>query len=981
MALVTKEITSLTGGVSRQPYDSRNPAQVEEATNTLFDPADGATKRPPSEYQGSTSNISRSSVRHVHTYNRDSYERYNVVINNESGTNTVRVFRATDGLEYNVTQTGTYLDQGNGTDFQMLTLGDTTIVTNKDVGVSMENAVTDKDSLRAIFALNRPPTSADGSSAPNLYWVDGYNSEGLMWSVPIAKEDFGAGGPDGLDPWDGYGQQTMQTKVSEYLRKFSLHWNRVGVPRQQTTRWIHNANGLQEAARIFTGDTYWAANPQSAWAIQQYNLGANLPLLYVSPTPSTTLGQQNDNEIYPMNSQWYNATDHGAVYGVLSADQASQQVIYPGNDQTYGYNYNLYAYSNAWYWHPPNGSEQYILGEYSYTDSSLLNPNTPDTNWNVVDGLPATLNGEPNPYRDEILKCEIGSAGVMFTNLAGPRVEQLPADCEDGFRTRMQGDETVDSDDYYLVFQKDLGAWVETRAPEIVHDFDQTTMPHVLNRILDNTDPNGIRFEFGPANAGNTNFNGRLVGDEKSAPQPSFVGQKITGLTYFKGRLGLISAGSVVLSEVNQPFNMWPTSVMTLKNSDAVDLEVALGEGNVSNLFSGTATEAGLVLYDRFSQHLLRAEDGQAFGPRTASIDTISRYPVSEDANPQFIGDKIFWPTDTSVSSKFWEYSLERSGGEAVDIAAHVDQYLPSGFGHVCGSRNHNMITGWSDSEPSSLYIYNFMFGDRTRLQAAWSKWTFGGELIHTYFIDDDLYLLIERDGVVNVEKIDVSNPTGAAGFPVCLDSRIKITPSAGFYQATYVSSQNNTIFTRVNPAYSNSTQNYDMTTKVIVAGENTPWPGRIFEGTAAGNQVLVSGNLIPNGDEVFYFGESYTQSIELSRFILASERTQYREAKTYSDGRTQLKTLAVSFSEAGPFSISHNVGGDVYEQSHTPELIDSGFSDPPLSYDGIFKTDIGGRNTETTTTFTNTSPIPTTITGLRYEVQYHTRGNRGGRF
>lgn len=1030
MALVNKEITSLTGGVSRQPYDSRNPAQVQEATNTIFDPAKGATKRPPSQYKGSVSNISKATVQHSHTYNRDAYERYNIFINQESGSNKIRVFRASDGLEFPVTQTGTYLDQQNGNDFEMMTLGDTTLVVNKEVPVQMENTVTDKNFLRACFALTRVPTNTTGGVA-NALWIEGHNqAEGLMWTTQIHGDDWtnppSQFGAFAYAPWPSSGNPTSgttQNQITEYLKRFCWFWNRDLPPHPNPAGTWTQYPQLAYRSRVLsnnrpgentTGVIHWERNTNSRYHIEAVNLGSGDVLnqgintrggIEITDTYQTI--PPGDDEYFSYSGVWYNATDHGSNYGLIwpheivgnALEGANAYTILDVNSYSVGdpvFNLSTYkptqnAYSTAWYWHEPKGTSTFIIGEYSYTDNTKLHPNTPLqadmalseirlSAWNTVDGLPELLNGEPNPYRDEILRYSDTNSGTIFTSLAGPPVEMLPALCEDGFRTKMVGDSSVDAESYYLKFSAADEAWVETRGGGIVHAFDTSTMPHVLNRILDNTAPNGIRFEFGPGTSGATQWAERQAGDAGSAPEPSIVGKTISGFTYFKGRLALIAGGSVVLSEINRPFNLWPTSVMTYKDSDPMDLEIAVGEGNVVNLFAGTSTEAGLVLFDRFSQHLLRAENGQPFGPRTASIDTISRYPTARESIPQFIGDRMFWTTSSSTSSKLWEFQLSNAAGAAIDVSNHVDQYLPANLSNIVGSKNNDIVTGWSDGDPTTLYIYKFYFSESTRLQAAWSKWVFNGNLVHTYFIDDDFYICIDRNGVINIEMIDMSNPTEAVGFPVCLDSRVKVETTGGLLNSTYVSSQDKTIFSRVNPAYGNSTYDYDLTTKTIVAGENTPWPGRIFEGTVVGNQVLLSGNLIPNGNEVFYLGESYSQKIELSRFVLATERTQYREARTYSDGRTQLKTLAVQYSSAGPFTISHDVGGDVYEQSHTPELIDSGFGDLPIDTDGIFKTDIGGRNTETVTTFKNDSPIPTTITGLRYEVQYHARGSRGGR-
>lgn len=948
MALINKEISSLVGGVSRQPPENRSESMVENATNTLFDPSAGATKRPPFEYLGSCDTVNATDVKFVHTYDRDDTEQYNIVIQTESGANKVRVYNAKTGFEYNTTTSGSYL--GTGSNFKALTLGDTTIITNQDVTTQMSTTPTAPYPLKAIFSLNTVPTASDGSGAPAVLWLKGFNSTSQVWTIPINVADLAWFSTS--DSGNVYGSSTVQTKtnasrISNFFATMADLLNMIALgPNADTQR------------PVSTGDVFWFLNPNSSKAINSYNrdsvnnanynqynlsAGNETPNTGTFPTNGTILGDP-----------WYTAAEVGVDYGVRRSGWAT----------------NVYA--TAWVWNY-NAGKSFMTAQYGYTADGF-----------AFDGIPRLLNGEKNPHRDEIFEMDLGSDGVVFTTESGPPITKLPAECEHDFITKMRGDDdTSVADEYYLRYDQSSKAWVEDRSGDDYHDFDLTTMPHVLNRVEDALSPGGIKFEFGPADSGTTKWASRMVGDTKNAPPPSFIGEKITGLTYFKGRLGLLNRNSTVLSETSEPFNFWPTTVMTLVDSDPIDVEVALGEGTVVNLFAANATEAGLILYDRNSQHLLRAEQGQPFTPRTASIDTISRYPVESNVNPTYVGDKIYWPTNSGNSSNFWEFNLDKTGGAAINITAHVEKYLPKDIDNVVGSQNSSVVIAWSSNTPTDLYVYNYLFGDQKRIQAAWSKWILSGNVVHTYFIDHKLYCLIERNGNTLIERLDIQNPPLNIGFQICLDSRLAISSSVstGIWYYYFNSSTNQTVFAP-GSAYSSVTGRYTLHSKVLVAGENTTYPGKIFTTTDFGVRgVSVHGNLIPNGNEVFYAGESYDQAIELSRFVLSRQGTQYAGPKTYTDGRTQLKTLSVSFSEAGPFTIEHKIGDDTYTSKHSPVVLEDSMTGSQVSSHGIFFTDVGGRNTETISTFKNNSPIPTTITGLRWEAQYHSRGAARGRF
>ena len=73
------------------------------------------------------------------------------------------------------------------------------------------------------------------------------------------------------------------------------------------------------------------------------------------------------------------------------------------------------------------------------------------------------------------------------------------------------------------------GVWEETFKPGIKVAFDYTTMPHAIRRL------NGV-FEVNPIKWGE-----REVGDDVTNPIPSFDGQKINKLLFFRNRFVILS--------------------------------------------------------------------------------------------------------------------------------------------------------------------------------------------------------------------------------------------------------------------------------------------------------------------------------------------------------------------------------------------------------------------------------------------------------
>ena len=142
MAAVSQKISNYLGGVSNQPDDKKFPGQVTEAINAYPDPTFGLTKRPGlkfiSELTASSTALATTVLDNAKWfyYNRDAAERYIGCIVGASGSpyGQIYVWNAKTYAECTVNYTGAaraYLTAVNATDYDTLTIRDTTIITNK----------------------------------------------------------------------------------------------------------------------------------------------------------------------------------------------------------------------------------------------------------------------------------------------------------------------------------------------------------------------------------------------------------------------------------------------------------------------------------------------------------------------------------------------------------------------------------------------------------------------------------------------------------------------------------------------------------------------------------------------------------------------------------------------------------------------------------------------------------------------------------
>jgi len=135
MSLVTQDIANLINGVSQQPDVLRLPSQGAAQENCQSSVVYGLTRRPPSRHIAKISS-GQFATAFFHLINRDSAERYAVVITNGN----VQAFDLFTGAERLVTKPGgtSYLTSANpGASFKAVTAADYTFLLNRSAVAGM----------------------------------------------------------------------------------------------------------------------------------------------------------------------------------------------------------------------------------------------------------------------------------------------------------------------------------------------------------------------------------------------------------------------------------------------------------------------------------------------------------------------------------------------------------------------------------------------------------------------------------------------------------------------------------------------------------------------------------------------------------------------------------------------------------------------------------------------------------------------------
>ena len=155
MAAVTQRIKNYLGGVSRQPDEKKLPGQVVESINAYPDVALGLTKRPGFQHitnLGTGTTFDNAKWFYIH---RDNDELYiGCITTGSSGA--IYVWNAVTGVACTVTYaTGAqaYLNTTN-VNYDVMTIQDTTIVTNKTKTVATLAASASSSNVKASLILD-----------------------------------------------------------------------------------------------------------------------------------------------------------------------------------------------------------------------------------------------------------------------------------------------------------------------------------------------------------------------------------------------------------------------------------------------------------------------------------------------------------------------------------------------------------------------------------------------------------------------------------------------------------------------------------------------------------------------------------------------------------------------------------------------------------------------------------------------------------
>ena len=309
---------------------------------------------------------------------------------------------------------------------------------------------------------------------------------------------------------------------------------------------------------------------------------------------------------------------------------------------------------------------------------------------------------------------------------------------------------------------------------------------------------------FGIPNYGLPVWGERICGDLESSLNPSFIGNKINNVFFFRNRLGFLASDNVILSTVSKFFNFFPETVLSVIDSDPID--VAASHTKVAILKNAVNMGEKLILFSDQTQFVL-SSSADNLTPKTANILVATEFESSDGATPVGAGSSIYYLTNKGNFSGVREY-ITQTGIEvkdAANITIHVPKLIPSDIFKIAVNTNEDILVLLGTSNSNKLYVNKWLYGAKNeKILNSWFTYTFSTSRIirNIEFIGTDLFLVTEDivdSGVnteINLEKLifepDFKEPH--TDFEYRLDR--KVTESDTGVSISYDSSANQTTIT-----------------------------------------------------------------------------------------------------------------------------------------------------------------------------------------
>ena len=462
----------------------------------------------------------------------------------------------------------------------------------------------------------------------------------------------------------------------------------------------------------------------------------------------------------------------------------------------------------------------------------------------------------------------------------------------------------------------------------------------------------------------------RQVGDLTTNPNPSFVGKRITGISFFKNRLVFLSDDNVICSQAGSYFDFFATTVITIVNSDPVD--ISCGSTKPIELRHAIQQPRGLLVCADNAQYVLETST-EAFSASTAEISLISNYSQDVFVPPVDAGTTIMVLDQNTRYTSIYEMLIQDPGSRPLvaNITTIVPSYIPGNIISMKGSTASSMLSMISSQKLNELYFFRwFNATGNERTMASWFKWTLPGDLLLHEHDNESMFFVTKQPNPFLSKLVSLSDSSnGSMTFDdTYIDLRMDLYD---YSPATYYDSgpDQTRICFKAGIATISDTPVL-VSTNPLSPGLSYELPLQVNLAAAVGQRyfVVLSGNRAAEG---WCLGVKMKAEAIMPKFYYKSEnRADTRNIPT-------IQRLFVESKDSGPFSVSvKSEGRDEFVQqiSHMRSN-DYFFNTLPMIRSAEDAVPVLAKGTQVDVTLRADYPLPVYLTSITWQGNYTTKG------
>ncbi len=977
MASITQKIPSYTAGISQQPDELKSPGQLRTAKNAFPDVTHGLMKRPGGRLIGNALTAYNTNSKWFHYY-RDEAEQYIGQIQRSDGE--LKMWRCSDGAAMTVNAYAsalkTYLTHTADEDLQTLTLNDYTYITNRTKTTAMAAATADRPheayiSLQKVayasqYAVNifdnTTTTTATTATRIKIDLVKSSNNmchtDGSLRSrANRITDSTRCSGGDSKDYWS----PNVGTKI------FSID--------DGSTQYDEGAIGDSSSYTIDVKDS----------GNNSVNRGKKLYFRVATIAQAVQFQTQTSADSWAYDFQTRYTTTYDMLYG--------------GEEWQEGDYFNFWM-KDAYY----KCTIEEVSTSYVQANLGLIRPTptpfdaeTVITAESILGDIQADIIATSTFTQADV---QIIGNGIYLTdaatfNLTSPAedllkvftteiddVADLPTQCKHGYVVKVKNSE-ANEDDYYVKFvgendRDGPGTWEECAKPGRSIAFNAGTMPIQIKREANGT-----------FTVSEITWEDCLVGDTTTAPEPSFIGNTINKLLFFRNRLVMLSDENVIMSQPGKFFNFWPKSAITYTATDNIDLSCSSEYPAI--VYDGIQVNQGLILFTKNQQFMLTT-DSDVLSPQTAKINAVSTYNFNYKTNPISLGTTLAFLDNAGKYTRFFEAAgITREGTpNIIEQSKVIAKKFPNDINLIANSRENSTIF-FCTKGTKKLYGFRYYSVAEQRIQQAWFEWELMGDVQHIAMLDDALYAIVKNSSTYVMQKFSIKSDAGtqtvtddnltASDTTDDIEYRIHLDNSKDFLHSamTYVASGDYTKFTHTAANYSGTGQ---LAVYAVSTSTDKEFNGSLVNVTTFDDngttKVKIPGNWTTSDNaKAFTLVLGYLFDMEV-QFPTIYKLDNQGENRWRADLQSSLIIHRAKFS-LGPSGVYtttlKRVGKPDYSETFESTQADAYYANTVgIENEQIATLPIYERNTTLNLTLKSTHPSPATLYSMTWEGEYSPR-------